>query len=201
MTSEHRDIRRTAEASFAPDAVTKGALLPYEGRALLLTPEGLRAKALAAENDGWLSPNNPVLVRGEARILPLAWRGDPRRGDTVVSEEEIADFASQVTDLGFHLTGGWRGLEELEQHRGDSLASYVDAVRTSGATAARVWTLSEALGMALVWAGSDHGGDSSLAVHLVPASWVSERYGGSEPVRSIDVRWTWADVVALHDAR
>lgn len=188
-------------STFAPDAVVRGALLPDEGRALLLTPQGLRAEALAAETDRWLSANNPVLVRGAARILPLAWRGDPSREDSSASPEEIAAFASQVTDLGFYLTGGWRSLDELEQHHGDSLASYAEALRAAGATAARVWTLSETLGMALVWAGSDDAGDASLAVHLVPASWVSERYGGAKPVAGIDVRWTWADVVALADAR
>lgn len=196
-----RDIRRDADSSFAPETVAAGALLPYEGRARLLRPDGLRDEALAAQHDGWLSPDNPVLVRGEARILPLAWRGDPSRDGSSASPEEIAAFASQITDLGVYLTGGWRSLDELEQHNGDSLASYAEALRTAGATAARVWTLSETLGMALIWAGSDDAGDASLALHLVPASWVSERYGGSKPVAGIDVRWTWADVVALADAR
>lgn len=41
---------------------------------------GLPATVFDAREDGWLSPNNPILVRRSAKILPLAWHGDPQAG-------------------------------------------------------------------------------------------------------------------------
>lgn len=195
------DLDRDAASSFGPDTLRAGAILPYEGRALVRAPEGLRSAALAAANDGWLADNNPVLVRGDARILPLAWRGDPASEDSEMLPKQIDAFASQMKDAGAFWAGGWRTFEQLAEHCGDSIGSYVAALRAAGVTDVSAWTFSEEIGLALVRCGVESEGTMSLALHIVPAAWVSERFVAKKPVKGIDVRWSWADVIDLYRAR
>lgn len=185
------DMDRDDAAAFGPESLTNGALLPFEGRALMQSPDGLPAAALDADRDGWLSPSNPVLVRGSAKILPLAWLGD----GSGASAEEIAAFASQMQAAGMHWAGNWRVLD-LAERRNDSVGSFAAALRAAGVTKADCWTYSETIGVALVWAGAEGEGTMSLALQVLPVSWVSERRA-ERAVRGIDVRWSWADVVAL----
>ncbi len=189
------DLGRDEASAFGPASLSAGALLPFEGRTLMRRPEGLPEGALDANKDGWLSPENPILLRGEARILPLAWNGD----GSGVTAEEIAAFASQMHAAGMYWAGNWRHLD-LDDHRADSIGSYTAALRAARATRVDCWTYSEAVGIALVWAGSEDDGTASLAMHVIPVSWVSEPRV-AKAVRGIDVRWSWADVIALYAAR
>ena len=194
------DLARDEASSFGPDSVSAGALLPYEGRTLIVRSDRLPSAALDVEEDGWLGPSTPVLVRGLARILPLAWRGAPQAGHgSGVSPEEIAAFASQMQGAGLHWAGNWRVLD-LADSRGDSIGSYSAALRAGCATHVDCWTYSETIGLALVWAGAEDEGTMSLALHVVPVSWVSEPRV-KNAVHGIDVRWSWAEVVALYAAR
>ncbi|MFT3796926.1 hypothetical protein [Microbacterium sp.] len=194
------DLHRDRPAAFGPDSVAAGSLLPFEGRTLITRADGLPPAVLDAERDGWLSPENPILVRGQARILPLAWRADPAGGGgTGVSPEEIAAFASAMHSAGMYWAGSGN-VPDLDERRSDSLGSYLAALRASGATRVHWWTYSEATGIALVWAGAEAEGTMSLALHVVPAGWVSEPRAGT-PVSGIDLRWSWADVVMLFAGR
>ncbi|UWF77729.1 MULTISPECIES: hypothetical protein [Microbacterium] len=192
------DLERDDAAAFGPASVTAGALLPYEGRTLMLGPDGLPSAVFDAEDDGWIAPSNPILVRGQARILPLAWRGEA--GGAGVSTEEIAAFASQVQSAAMYWAGNWRVLDDLRGHRGDSIGSYTAALHAAGAQRVNFWTYSETVGLALVWAGVEQEGTMSLAMHVVPAGWVTERRAG-KAVRGIDVNWSWDEVVNLYAAR
>ncbi|MGL3149277.1 hypothetical protein ACSS7Z_02830 [Microbacterium sp. A82] len=194
------DLGRDAVSSFGSASLTAGALLPYEGRTLLTRSDGLPPAVLEAEHDGWASQNNPILVRGRAKLLPLAWRGDPRGGHgSGVASEEIAAFASQMQAAGLYWAGNWRVLD-LSDRRNDSIGSYTAALRAAGATHVDCWTYSEKIGLALVWAGAEEEGTMSLALHIVPAGWVSESRV-TKAVRGIDVRWSWSEVVDLYAAR
>lgn len=195
-----RDLRRNAAVVFGPASAREGAILPFEGRSLMMRPEGLPQAALDATEDGLLAPDNPILVRGSAKILPLAWQGDARDGtDPGVAPEEIAAFASQMQAAGLHWAGNWRVLD-LEERRDDSIGSYAAALRVAGATRTDCWTYSETVGVSLVWAGASDAGTESLALHVVPVSWVSEPRV-RKPVRGIDLRWSWTDVIALSSAQ
>ncbi|MFJ6538543.1 hypothetical protein ACIQH5_20130 [Paenarthrobacter sp. NPDC091711] len=191
------DLHRDGESSFGPESLSAGAMLPFEGRTLMLGPDGLPAGVLEAERDGWISPNNPLLVRGFVKILPLAWRGDPRSGyNPAASSSEIAAFASRVQSAGMYWAGPWRVLD-LDARSSDSIGSYAAALRSAGATHVDCWTYSEAVGLALVWAGSEEAGTMSLALHVVPASWVSEPRV-KKAVPGVDVKWSWTDVIDLY---
>lgn len=193
-----RDIHRDAATAFGHASLTAGAILPYEGRELLRQPEGLPQGALDAQTDGWLSPDVPILVRGAARIIPLAWLGDPHAEGSGATAAEIAAFASKMQSAGMYWAGNWRVLA-LADRRADSIGSYTGALRAAGATRVDCWTYSEDFGLALVWAGAEDEGTMSLALHVVPVAWVSERFV-AKPVRGIDVRWSWKDVIALRAA-
>lgn len=190
------DLHRDEEAAFGPASLSAGGMLPFEGRTLMLGPDGLPPGVLEAERDGWISPNNPILVRGLVKILPLAWLGDPRSGyNPAVSSTEIAAFASRVQSAGMYWAGPWRVLD-LDTRSSDSIGSYTAALRSAGATHVDCWTYSESVGLALAWAGDEDAGTMSLALHVVPVSWVSEPRV-TKPVPGVDVRWSWADVIAL----
>jgi len=194
------DVTRDDASAFGPASLAEGALLPYEGRTLMTRPDGLPAGALEAAEDGWLSPSNPILVRGEARILPLAWRGGEGAGHGAgVTPEEISAFASQMQAAGMHWAGNWRVLD-LAADRSDSIGSYTEALRSAGATRADCWTYSDRTGIALVWSGAEEEAPVSLALHVVPSAWVSEPRA-TKAVRGIDLRWSWADVVRLYSER
>ncbi|WP_415647965.1 hypothetical protein [Stackebrandtia soli] len=196
-----RDVHRDEAAAFGPASCVEGAILPYEGRAQVRRSDGPWTEALARDEDGWLAPANPVLVRGQARILPLAWRGDPSNGRaTGVEPEEIAEFAAQMEGSGYYWARSARTLDELSGHQGGSIASYLHALRAAGTTKATFWTISWTIGIALVWAGDENEGTMSLALHVVPASWVSETVT-AKAVRGIDVGWSWADVIELYERR
>lgn len=210
------DLHNDAALAFGPRSLKTGAILPYEGRTLLMGSNGPPVSAIEADADGWLSPNNPVLVRGRARILPLAWRGDPHDGyQAQTGRDDIAAFAARMQSAGTYWAGNGRALEGLGDDQeparpgDDSVGTFVAALRAAGATRADVWRYSEAVGIALVWAGDESEGTASLALHLVPASWVSappdwvskRRAREWRPVRELDLRWSWADVIELNAAR
>ncbi|MGF6823675.1 hypothetical protein M2317_002595 [Microbacterium sp. ZKA21] len=195
-----RDVSRGDEAAFGPASVVAGAILPYEGRSRVRRADGPWEDALSIAEDGWLPPSVPVLVRGDARILPLAWLGDPQSGSRGVTAEEIAEFATQMEGSGYYWARSGSTLAELDEHRGDSIASYARALGQAAATKATFWTVSTTVGIGLVRAGDEETGTASLALHIVPASWVSETRA-TKPVRGIDIGWSWSEVVDLHKAR
>lgn len=192
------DIYRDDAAAFGPASFLGGGILPYEGRVRVMHPDAWE-DALRADTDGWLSPSSPVLVRGGARILPLAWLGDPHSDVRSVTGEEIAAFASEMQAAGINWAGYW-DLVDLSERRADSIGSYNAALRAAGATRVDAWTYSKTVGFALVWTGEEGKGTMSLALHVVPTSWVSESRA-TKPVRGIEVAWSWLDVIDLYMAR
>ena len=198
-----RDVHRDAASAFGPASLLAGGLLPYEGRSFLMSHLRLPSAALDERQDGWLSPNNPILVRGPARILPLAWLGEVNgEHGAGVRHQEILALASKVQGAGMYWAGPWRVLS-LTDDRADSIGSYIAALRAAGATQVDCWTYSKTVGIALVRAGAEDEGTMSLALHIVPVNWVSEPRAWESkprvtaPVRGIDIRWSWADVIAL----
>lgn len=190
-----------AAAAFGPESLTRGALLPATGRDLMISSFALPPGVLDATGDGWVAPEIPILVRGEVRILPLAWWGAPDRGYNPYAEPaEITKFARRVLDSCMYAAGPWVQLD-LSSDPSDSMGSYAAALRASGATQAdRFVYVQDHLGVVVVRAGEEEAGTRSLAVHVVPESWVFER-AAHEPVDGIDVTWSWSDVIELHRSR
>lgn len=196
------DVHRGAAESFGHGSLVDGALLPHAGREFLRRPDGPPPTVCAATADGWAGPSVPVLVRGAARIVPLAWRGDVSRGGgTGVSAEEVEAYRFAIEADGMQWAGYWHMID-LEAQPVDRIGEYATALRNAGGTRAERWVLSPTLGAVLVWAGDVDRGDASLALHIVPADWVSDvswvtRNRGPDSAGDIDVRWSWADVIAL----
>lgn len=208
--------------AFAAGAPATGAILPQEGRAALTGAGGPPPAVFDAAGDGWAEADVPVLVRGEgrarARIVPLAWSGESGGGYSPEADPpSLEAFWSRMQAAGLYWAGSWRTLEELAEREDSdpagpgrgSIASYVAALRAAGASRANVWKYSETTGLALVRVDGEAGQTTSLALHIVPASWVSgppigiakRRARDWAAVEGIDLRWTWSEVVALHEER
>lgn len=195
------DIDRSAAIAFGPASLLEGGLLPFEARSAVMSPQGLHAEALELKQDGWLPPDVPVLVRGAARIVPLAWSGaDGSGGESAVSTEEMIAFASQMDGACSYWARHRISLSQLDEAQMNSVASYAEALRTVGITRGSFWAFSKTIGLALIWAGDEVTGTISLAFHVVPTSWVSELCA-EKPARDLDLRWSWADVIELYRTR
>lgn len=198
MMNFETDYVRTANSAFGPASLLEGGLLPWQGRNALQAYDGLNRKAFEATSDGWLTPYTPVLVRGEARILPLAWRGDVASGHgAAVVSAEIEELASQMTISGLYWGGNWSDLDYLREAQKNSVASYVSALLDAGTTRGNFWGLRGDIALGLIWAGDETEGTMSLALHVVPTSWAIQRHA-EKPVAGIDLRWSWADVIELY---
>lgn len=140
----------------------------------------------------------PVLRRGSARIVPLSVQAPPVTGGRDPHEERrrMAVLADQIRDACEQREG--RAIAFDLDHRGvDIIASYAAALRMAGATSAQWWEYGQRHGVVLVWSGGAATGNLSLALHVLPVSWVSERQ--TEPARDgIDVAWSLADVAGTH---
>lgn len=192
------DFYRDAATAFGAASLLEGGLLPFEARSALRSPRGLHAEALELQHDGWLRPDVPVLVRGAARVVPLAWSGAAGVGsESAVSLEEVAAFASQMDGACSYWARHRISLSQLEEAQSDSVASYVEALREAGITRGTFWAFSREIGLALIWAGDEVTGTVTLAFQVIPTSWVSE-HRAKKPVRGVDLRWSWADVIELY---
>lgn len=199
MMNFETDYDRTANSAFGPASLRDGALLPWQGHVALRAYDGLQQEALDVQEDGWVTPFNPILVRGAARILPLAWRGDVASGHgAAVVPGEIDEFVSQMQFTGMHWAGRWADFDWLQKvQKKNTVASYAAALLDSGVTQGNFWDFTQDIGLGLIWAGEEAEGTMSLAFHVVPATWVFE-YAREKPVRDLDLRWSWAEVIELY---
>lgn len=140
----------------------------------------------------------PVLSRGAARVLPLALQASSLTSGRTPSEEHrrMTVLAAEIRD-GCEHRAGQGILFDLDTMGEDSVASYASALRDAGAARAEYWAYGSDHGVVLVWTGDETEG--SLALHIVPVSWISERRA-QQAIDGIDVRWSLSDVVGQHDA-
>ncbi|MEV7632895.1 hypothetical protein AB0N64_10840 [Microbacterium sp. NPDC089318] len=135
----------------------------------------------------------PILIRGEARIAPLAVQLDAQTADTHEQRHRVQVLAYAIDGACEYRAG--RGIRfDLDQHGADEVSAYAAALRAAGAAEVTWWELDPRHGVTLVWTGDESRGDLALALHLVPIGWVSDRR--TQPASGeIDVRWGRADVV------
>lgn len=88
---------------------------------------------------------------------------------------------------------------DLADARLDSIGSYTAALNAAQTTDAKYWVGEDSWGVVLTWAGDVDDGTLTLALHIVPAAWVSE-HRAEGPVTGIDVTWSWDDVSRPGDA-
>ncbi len=136
----------------------------------------------------------PMLDRGPAKILPLAVQGTAAGAPGLDPAEEarrMSWLGARISDA-FEHAGGRPAALDLERPGDDRIAAYTRSLRAAGAVSASWWVF-DAMGVVVVSSGTAEAGELSLAVQVVPASWVVDRLTrpGGEPV---DLRWTRADL-------
>lgn len=137
----------------------------------------------------------PIIERDAAKILPVFVQGaSPRQSGLDAREER-----RRVDELSSGLAGAFeyasgRPIPFPLDQRGDGpLAEYAASLRSANARSAQWWVLNET-GVVVVRSGDEDAGDLALAVHLVPARWVSGRSGTPTGRPSADLRWSRADL-------
>jgi len=135
----------------------------------------------------------PSFTRGDATIVPLAAQHGTQHGDPREQRSRMRALAGDVDGAWEYRAG--RGIPlDLARTGDDEVAAYTAALREAGATEATWWEVDPAHGVTLVWTGDENRGDLTLALHLVPIAWVSDRRTHRATAR-IDVRWSPAEVV------
>lgn len=140
-----------------------------------------------------------VLKRGPAWIIPLGFQGRPAKG--VDPAEFERKLASLDNDLGGLLT--YRTQDPLEflaarreWYDSAATAAHFDLLKAAGVT--RTWYSylrpTEEYAVMRVWAGDLARGTRTLALHIVPGHWCSDRRRG-EPPTGVDLRWGRDDLV------
>ena len=178
---------------FHRSTVNRGALLPSDARDLIVQHHGLLPGATEPTEDGWLAENVPVLVRGEAKVIPLTWRGDVDRGWNPYADDDIRTFVSRVRDSIIDAAGPATSVDLTDTSEPvDSTGSYRQALQNSRADRAEWWRFDDGTTVALVWTR----GWPAVALHVVPASWLDESLA-TDPIPDLDLRWSWKQVVEL----
>lgn len=153
----------------------------------------LTGLATAARQGGWLAGGIPVLARGDAWLVPVAWAARPASGDLDAREldERISHLWMKLRGACSYLQGDPIGIDLAEP------GGYAAALAESGATRADWWAFGDRAVVLMVGRGAVDAA-RSLALHIVPIGWVWDRRRVVMP--ATDLRWSWADVVALRDA-
>lgn len=199
MTDPHLPQR------FAPTASVTGAVITFDGDHLvtfgdsIFTAAEARLTNVAAapeRRDHWLTPDVPVLSRGEAWIVPLFWMP----ADSLLDDAERQALSARAAELGQSIMGaGWYGHGDalsidFEADGGPGI--YAAELARAGVTRAAWWAVgSFALVLAFHRAS---GADQRMALHVVPVGWVwSWRPTPAKKMPPLDLSWTWDEVVSF----
>lgn len=194
-------LRSTA---VAPASMQTGAVISFSAETLVASGQEIvaaiesrltRPMVPGAGRDLWLTRAVPALSRGSAWIVPLAWVPDrPDHADPALR--------SRVTEL-------WAAVRAACEYRHGAPIGIdvegVDAARRpyphelarTGARRADWWEAGDWAIVLVVYGEPIPAPISRMAVHVVPIGWVSERR--STPAKrmpTLDLAWSWADVVA-----
>lgn len=192
----------------ARGAIETGALISFSGDTLVASGDGIvaaiesRLTSRTASNDGrdrWLTDAVPVLARGAAEIVPLAWvpphqgRGDGR--DRTLGDR-VDELWSAVRGACWYRHGEQIGID-LPPDDGRASPYASELVRT-GARRADWWEFGDWAVVLVVYGEPIPAPLSLIAVHVVPVGWVSERRRTPpKKMPTLDLEWSWGDVVAF----
>ncbi len=195
------DLHRNAALAFGPASLTAGAILPYEGRSLMMRSDGLPAAVLEAEQDGWVSPNNPisdggsilgalelvpswqtpewaelgfpVIARGRHAIFPLA-AAPLRPGDDPAGVGRLSSLSERLTMHCIHFYGGdfFHAESRLDTETGYG-RRLVEAAPVLPDPSSLVWWGIGSLAAVLVRSVDQQRLLETLALHVIPKEWVA----------------------------
>jgi hypothetical protein len=198
-------------AMLPPRTIAEGAVVSFRGDVLVESGDGIvaavesrltDAAASTRHEDGWLTDAVPVLTRGVAWIVPLAWVPDGDADDDASRRTlmtRATELWSAVRAACAHRHGEPIGMD-LESPAG-AQRRYADELVRTGARRADWWRFDRSAVVLVVYGRPLPSPLSRIAVHIVPAEWTSERPRSASKNAAIpDLGWSWADVVALGGA-
>lgn len=195
-------IRSTA---VAPASVQTGAVISYSAETLVASGEEIvaaiesrltRPVTSGGGGDDWLTSEVPVLSRGSAWIVPLAWI--PPRDDQTL-RTRATELWTAIRSACEYRHGPQIAIE-LEDAGAARTPYAIELVRT-GARRADWWQAADAAIVLVVYGDPLPAPVARMAVHVVPIGWVSQRRPtAAKKMPPLDLTWSWADVVAVAGA-
>lgn len=195
----------TRSTAVSPASIENGAVISHSADSLVASGEGIVAaiesrladpSASIGGSDQWLTDDVPVLCRGSAWIVPLAWVPDHPEGDDQVLRSRVNELWAAVRAACEYRHGAQIGID-LDGSNASGTPYAAELIRT-GARRADWWE-SEGSAIVLVVYGDPIPAPVRLmAVHVVPIGWVSQRRPtAAKKMPTLDLAWSWTDVVAF----
>jgi hypothetical protein len=186
-----------------PESVQTGAVITWSGESLVASGSGIVDAAVSRLTEGganfdrqdqWLTDNVPVLSRGDVWIVPLSWH--PALADIDDTTRRTLDI--RATELGeqirwacSHQSGDWLRIDL------DSARSYPFELSRTGATRAFWWGFGSFAVVLVFYGKPSPAPKESMALHVVPIGWVSERRPVKKKLPPPHLEWSWMDVVGF----
>lgn len=158
----------------------------------------------SSDEDGWLAEGVPLLVRGEARILPCFWRSEPALGAPDPQlDARSTDLWTSIRGWCWYQRGDAIGVDLSPEPRSDRPVAYANELRRTGARRADWWGFGERAVVSVVYGDAIPAPIVAEAVHVVPKHWVW--YDRARPgdlwriteMPATSLQWSGADVIAL----
>ncbi|MDN3497328.1 hypothetical protein QL996_15420 [Planococcus sp. APC 4015] len=195
-------VRSTA---VSPASIESGAVISFSADFLVATGDGVVAaiesrlsgpSASICDGDRWLTDAVPVLCRGSAWIVPLAWIPDHPDHDARVLRGRVNELWSAVRAACEYRHGAQIGID-LDESDAPETPYAAELVRT-GARRADWWEADDSAIVLVVYGDPIPAPIRRMAVHVVPIGWVSSRRPtAAKKMPTLDLAWSWTDVVAF----
>jgi hypothetical protein len=184
-----REYAASAPGVDAPNVAAVDAPEPTSGWLIPLTGRDVVRGIDAVVSGTGLPPEFQVITRGPARIIPLAVQADLASNRDAGEEVRRMRSLSNGIDMELdHREGRGIDLEFDANHWSDTVDAYVESLRAADVDAARYWGFkNNQTAVVIVWSGDEVDGTRKLALHVVPSSWVSDRYPGE--LSRVDLHW------------
>lgn len=191
--------------ALSPDALETGAVISFSDDTLVASGADIvaaieqRVTDAAARADGgdrWLTDAVPILERGAAWIVPLAWSPNDRAMADDRQREldrRISELWSAIRSACWYLHGEQIGidLEGIDEARD----AYAEELVRTGARRADWWAFGDSAVVLVVYGEPLPAPVAREAVHVLPLDWVRPRKKARAKAPHMDLAWSWADVV------
>lgn len=199
MSGSTRRSSATAAAS-----VHAGAVISHSEETLVASGDSvvdaiesglIRPAVSGGGGDRYLTDAVPALARGSAWIVPLAWVPDRPGHDDRALRTRATELWSSVRAACEYRHGTQIGIDLDDD---DPRTPYAHELVRTGARRADWWEAGDSAIVLVVYGEPVPAPFTRMAAHVVPIGRVSPRRASTRrKMPTLDLGWSWADVVAV----